>query len=151
MNNPDVLVESLATQVAVECFELVLGRVHGGGATGAGAPVPDERRATMSSALDGLRSSIELVRGTQPYEFESDAVAENLQDLVAMVEWLSEADDAVLTALEGRGVSWDGTAVDMGLFRDARRARTTTRPPSSRGWCATWIERSSIYPRPSGV
>lgn len=117
--NPDVLVESLATQVAVECFELVLGRRQRGRLhVLRRRATPEERRATMRSALDGLRSSIQLVRETQPYEFESDAVAEDLRDLVGMVEWLSEADDAVLTVLEGRGVSWDGTAVDMGLFRE---------------------------------
>ncbi len=151
-NNPDVLVESLATQVAVECFELALGRRHGRWLQARRRRMSlDERRATIRSALEGLRSSIELVRESQAYEFESDAIAENLQDLVAMVEWLSEADDAVLTLLESRSASWDGTAVDMGLFRDATPGGATTRPPSSQGWCATWIERSSTCPRPSGV
>ncbi len=117
--NPDVLVESLATQVAVECFELVLGRRHRGRLRALRRrATPAERRATIKSALDGLHSSIQLVRETQPYEFESEAIAENLRDLVGIVEWLSEADDAVLTALEGRSVSWDGTEVDMGLFRE---------------------------------
>ncbi len=116
---PDVLVESLATQVAVECFELVLGRRHRGRLRALRRrATPAERRATIRSALDGLQSSIQLVRETQPYEFDSGAIAENLRDLVGMVEWLSEADDAVLTALEDRSVSWDGTAVDMGLFRE---------------------------------
>ena len=72
----------------------------------------------IRSALDGLRSSVEVVRGTQCYEFDAAAAAENLQDLVAMVEWLSEVDDAVLLALHARGVSWDGTAVSMERFRE---------------------------------
>ena len=118
--NPDVLVESLATQVAVECFELVLGRPQRGRRQALRPPAtPEERRATITSALERLQSSIQLVRETQPYEFESDALAENLRDLVGMAEWLSEADDAVLSTLERRGISWDGTAVEMGLFREA--------------------------------
>jgi hypothetical protein len=116
--NPDVLVESLATSVAVECFELVLGRRHRGRLDALRRrATPENRRATIRSALEGLCSSIQLVRRTQPYEFWNHPVAENLRDLVGMVEWLSEADDSVLSAIGGRSVSWDGTAVDMGLFR----------------------------------
>ena len=63
--NPDALVESLATQVAVECFELVLGHRHRGRLHALRRrPTPEERRATIRSALEGLRSSIELVRET---------------------------------------------------------------------------------------
>lgn len=116
--NPDVLVESLATQVAVECFELVLGRPQRGLRRALHRPAtPEKRRATITSALDRLQSTIQLVRGTQPYEFESAVLAENLRDLVGMAAWLSEADDAVLSTLQRRSVSWDGTAVEMGLFR----------------------------------
>ena len=149
--NPDVLVESLATQVAVECFELVLGRPQRGLRRALHRPAtPEKRRATITSALDRLQSTIQLVRGTQPYEFESAVLAENLRDLVGMAAWLSEADDAVLSTLQRRSVSWDGTAVEMDSSAHRCRAPTTT-TPSFRRWCATLIERSSIFPKPSRV
>ncbi len=116
--NADALVESLATQVAVACFALVLGGTQEGGLrVPRRRPEPEERRARMTSALEGLRSSIHLVRETDSFEIDNDALADNLGDLVALVEWLSEADDAVLADLARRGASWDGTTVDMGLFR----------------------------------
>jgi len=117
-DNPDALVESLATQVAVACVALALGGTHEGGPGAPGRqPEPEERRTTMTSALEGLRSSVQLVRETDSYEIDNEALADNLRDLVAMVEWLSGADDAVLTDLARRGSSWDGTAVDMEVFR----------------------------------
>jgi hypothetical protein len=118
--DPDALVESWATRVVVESFELVLGSGRPDRFDAdRRSPTPEERRASFTSALDGLRASIELVHATQAYEFESPALAENLRDLVSLVEWLSEADDDVLDALDRRRPSWDGAAVDMARFREA--------------------------------
>jgi hypothetical protein len=118
--DPDASAESWATQVAVESFELVLGPGRPDQLDAdRRSPTPEERRATLSSALDRLRASIELVDDTQAYEFESAALAESLRDLVALVEWLSEADDGVLDEFEGRRLSWNGAAVDMARFREA--------------------------------
>jgi hypothetical protein len=125
--NPDVLVESLATQVAVECFELAVGlqrppRPQRGLRHALRPPAtPAKQRASITSGLRGLRSSIQSVRETQAYEFDSHAVAENLRDLVDVAEWLSEADDAVLRTLGRRSVSWDGGALEMASFREPVR------------------------------
>jgi hypothetical protein len=116
--DPDALVESVATELAVESFELVLGATHSGLDAGR-RPTPEERRATLTSALEGFRACIELVLDTESSEIDNAAVADNLRDLVSVVEWLAQADDVVLDDLESRRLSWNGADVDMERFREA--------------------------------
>jgi hypothetical protein len=117
--DPDALVESVATQVAAEAVELVLGAGRYGLDALRHGSTPEERRATLTSALEGFGASIELVLDTESSEIDNAAVADNLRDLVSVVEWLAQADDVVLDALESRRHTWNGTDVDMERFREA--------------------------------
>ena len=70
------------------------------------------------SALKGLRAIPELLGQMELNELNRDAIVQIMRDLVGIVEWISEADDAMLTTLQDRTVARECSTLDMTLFRE---------------------------------
>ena len=117
--SPDAPFEAFATKVVVACFDLVLGRGRRGPLRRLlRRSAAARQRTAIISALPSLRGTVHHLSEMELNELNRDVVVGLLRDLVSTVEWLSETDDATLMALQRRSVSWKGSMVEIGRFRE---------------------------------
>ncbi len=103
----DALFEAQATRVVVECIALTLGR----------SPGSARRKDEQTTALTYLDRLIGQLSAAHIFESDRDEVVRNLRDLVAMVRWLSDGSDSVMSPIRTALQGWRAQEVDISRFR----------------------------------